>query len=127
MNTPKAIVILSFLAVAVIGGLLYLAMAGSTWATGILFSGWSILCLVIGWTLSLIQQGKAASNEQQAFMSNAKENLAIMGAMQTVQNRQNQTLMSQLSTAARLPQPGPGQPDSLIIDTAIFDELESGL
>lgn len=126
MNTPKAIVILSFLAVAVIGGLLYLAMAGSTWATGILFSGWSILCLVIGWSLSMLQQRQAAAKEQHDFMANAKENLAIMGAMQTVQNRQNQTLMNQLSTAARLPQPGPGG-DSLIIDSTIFDELESGL
>lgn len=123
MNTPKAIVILSFLAVAVIGGLLYLAMVGNVWAAGILFSGWSILCLVTGWTLSMIQQGKATAQEQQTFMSNAKENLAMMAAMQTVQNKQNQTLLNQLGTVARLPQAA-APIDSLLIDDGIFEELE---
>lgn len=123
MNTPKAIVILSFLAVAVISGLFYLAMAGSTWATGILFSGWSILCLVIGWALSMIQQDKAATKEQEAFSANLKENLAIMSAVQTVQNKQNQTLLNQLGTVARLPQPA-APIDSLLIDDGIFEELE---
>lgn len=124
MNTPKAIVILSFLAVAIIGGLLYLAIVGNVWAAGILFSGWSILCLITGWSLSMIQQGKAAAQEQQTFMSNAKENLAIMGALQSVQNKQNQSLMQQLGQVSRLPQVGPDLSASLLIDDGIFEELE---
>ncbi len=124
MNTPKAIVILSFLAVAVIGGLLYMAMVGNVWATGVLFSGWSILCLVTGWSLSMIQAGKAAAKEQQAFMSNAKENIAIMGAMQTVQNKQNQTLLQQLGQVSRFPQSVPDLSSSLLIDDGIFEELD---
>lgn len=125
MNTPKAIVILSFLAVAVIGGLLYLAMVGNVWAAGILFSGWSILCVVIGWSLSMIQQDKATSKEQQAFSANLKENLAIMSAVQTVQNKQNQSLMSQLGQqVSRFPQAAPDLSAALLIDDGIFQELE---
>lgn len=123
MNTQKAVVILTTMALAVIGGLLYLAMEGSTWAAGILFSGWSILCVIIGWSLSMIQQEKAATKEQEAFSANLKENLAIMSAVQTVQNKQNQTLLNQLGTVARLPQPA-APIDSLLIDDGIFEELE---
>ena len=124
MNTPKAIVILTTMALAVIGGLLYLAMVGNVWAAGILFSGWSILCVVIGWSLSLIQQDRSAAKEQQNFMTNAKENLSMMAAMQTVQNRQNQTLLNQLGAVARLPQAAPPLADSLLIDDGIFEELD---
>ena len=123
MNTPKAIVILTTMALVVIGGLLYLAMAGNVWAAGILFSGWTILCVVIGWSLSLIQQARSATKEQQNFMANAKENLSMMAAMQTVQNRQNQTLLQQLGSVARLPQAAPALADSLLIDDGIFEEL----
>ena len=123
MNTQKAVVILTTMALAVIGGLLYLAMGGNVWAAGILFSGWSILCVVIGWSLSLIQQDKAAAKEQQAFSANVKENLAIMAAVQTVQNKQNQTLLNQLGSVARLPQAAP-MADSLLIDDGIFEELD---
>lgn len=124
MNTQKAVVILTTMALAVIGGLLYLAMVGNVWAAGILFSGWSILCVVIGWSLSMIQQDKAAAKEQQTFMSNAKENLAIMGALQSVQNKQNQSLMQQLGQVSRFPQAGPDLSASLLIDDGIFEELE---
>lgn len=120
------VVVLVVMALAVLGALLYLAMVGNVWATGILFSGWSILCVVIGWSLSMVQQDKAASKEQQAFSANLKENVTLMAAMQTVQNRQNQGLMSQLITTPRLPSPSMGA-DGLVIDNAIFDELEAGL
>lgn len=121
MNTPKAVVILSGLLLAVVGSLLYLAMGGNVWATGILFSGWSVLCIVIGWSLSMIQQDKAATKEQQTFLANAKENLAMMAAMQTVQNKQNQSLLTQIT---RLPLPQQAQTNSLFIEEGIFEELE---
>ena len=128
MNTQKAIVILSTMALATIGGLLYLAMAGNVWATGILFSLWTVLMIVTGWGLSIFQQGRATAKEQSAFLANAKENLALMASMQSVQNRQNQTLMQQLGTVARLPQAGPGLDlsKSLLIEDGLFEELESG-
>lgn len=124
MNTQKAVVILTTLALAVIGGLLYLAMVGNVWAAGILFSGWSILCVVIGWSLSMIQQDKATTKEQQAFSANLKENLTIMSAVQTVQNKQNQSLMSQLGQVSRFPQAAPDLSAALLIDDGIFQELE---
>ena len=124
MNTQKMIVILVSMALATIGGLLYLAMAGNTWAVGILFGGWTIICLAVGFGGAVWQYRAMAARTQQSFMANAKENLALMGAMQTVQNRQNQTLMSQLSTVARLPQ-APAPVDSLLIEDGIFNELDA--
>ncbi|NJN98209.1 MAG: hypothetical protein HC875_31035 [Anaerolineales bacterium] len=56
-------------------------------------------------------------------MANTRENLAIMGAMQSIQNKQNQALMQQLNQAARLPaQAAPG--GFLSVEDGIFSELE---
>lgn len=122
MNTQTAIVILVVLILAVIGALIYLAMDGNIVASSILFALWSIFCVVVGWLLSYLQNRSNATREQEAFSANVKENLAIMGALQTVQNRQNQTLMSQLGRAARLPEVTNGP--ILSIDDGIFEELE---
>lgn len=125
MNTQKTVVILVSLGLAALGGLFYLATEGNTLAAAVLFSLWTIVCVVIGWGLSIVQQRAAAAREQQAFMANAKENLALMGAIQSVQNRQNAGLIQQLNQAARLPRQGPGPGlDSLLIEDAVFSELE---
>ena len=122
MNTQTAIVILVVLILAVIGALLYLAMAGNVVASSILFALWSVFCIVIGWLLSYLQNRTQDTREQESFVNNAKENLALMSAMQSVQNKQNQTLMQQLGRAARLPDPDNGS--TLLISDHIFDELE---
>ncbi len=121
MNTQKLIFSLAVMGLAILAGLFYLATEGSTIAAAVLFSLWTIFCVVIGWILSIIQQRQTAAREQRAFMANMRENLAIMGAAQKVQNLQNQNLMQQLN---RLPaQAAPG--DSLLIEDAIFSELEN--
>lgn len=122
MNTQTAVVVLVVLILAVIGGLIYLAMGGNVVASSILFALWSIFCVVVGWLLSYLQNRTQASREQQAFSANVKENLAIMGALQNVQNKQNATLMSQLGRAARLPETDNGS--TLLIDDGVFSELE---
>lgn len=124
MNTQKLIFSLAVMGLAILSGLFYLATEGSTIAAAVLFSLWTILCVVIGWGLSIIQQRSATAKEQQAFMNNARENLAIMGAMQTVQNKQSAGLMAQLNQAARLPaQAAPG--GFLSVEDGIFSELEN--
>lgn len=123
MNTQKMIFALAVMGLAILSGLFYLATEGSTIAAAVLFSLWTIFCVVIGWGLSIIQQRSAAAREQQAFMNNAKENLGIMGAMQSIQSKQNQDLMRQLNQAARLPaQAAPG--GFLSVEDGIFSELE---
>ncbi len=130
MNTQKALVILAAMGLATVGGLLYLAMAGNAWGVGVLFGGWTLIVLVIGYGLATLQQYLAAKREQQNFQANAKENAAIMqgnfmmmAAAQKVQNLQNQAMQQQLTTAARLPQPGPDLSAALDIQDAVFSEL----
>lgn len=123
MSTQKMTVILVSMALAILAGLLYLAIVGNVWAVGILFSGWTLVCVIIGYGLAVWQQSQAAAREQQAFVVNARENLQIMSAMQTVQNKQNQTLMAQLNQAARLP--APADQWGLSVEDGIFSELES--
>lgn len=123
MNTQKATVILTTMGLATLGGLFYLATEGNTLAAAVLFSLWTIFCVVIGWGLSIIQQSKAAAREQQSFIANAKENLAIMAATQKVQNLQNQAVQQQLATANRLPAPGVDLSTALDIQDAVFSEL----
>lgn len=56
-------------------------------------------------------------------MHNARENLVIMNAMQTVQNKQNQALLQQVR---KLPQPQPAIPNepSFTVEEGVFEQLD---
>ena len=77
----------------------------------------------IGLAYNLIATKITIDNQQRTFLDNAKENLGIMSAMQSIQNKQNSSIMSQLGRVARLPEPT--QPAiGLEVDDIIFEEME---
>lgn len=118
----------SLISLGVMGGLIYLASVGSLAAAITLAVLLTILLTAMGAGIALFATKMMTDKAQQAFMDNAQENLSIMGALQNIQNKQNQALMQQLGTVARLPQPPPGldMGKSLLIEDGIFEELEGG-
>jgi len=55
----------------------------------------SFILILGGWGVSTLTSAIHARREQQHFMNNVKENLAIMSAVQRVQNQQNTMLLKQ--------------------------------
>lgn len=105
--------------------LLIAAVANGSLLAGIVLAVLvTVLLISTGAGITLLTQRMAIEKSQIDFINNAKENLAIMQSLQRVQNQQNATLMQQLGQTARLPEPARNGNDSLIIDAAIFDELE---
>lgn len=75
--------------------------------------------IAIGASITLLHDTIADRRERRRFNENAKENLALMAQMQSIQNAQNTQLMKQVRAL-----PAPEPQESLIIDDAIFSELE---
>lgn len=123
MNTQTLIFVLVLLALGILAGLVWLAVTGSIIAGVILGAILAVVFVAIGLSFGLIHEKITSDRQQQQFMDNAQENLSIMGALQKIQNQQNQTLMQQLGTVSRLPQP-PTPNGNFLIEDGIFDELE---
>ncbi len=108
--------------VCIIAVLVYMAAAqGSPLAAfilGILTAG---TLLALGQGASILQNHIATKRQQADFINNARENLAIMQRMQAIQNQQNAQLMSQVRT---LPTGQNNQSGELVIDDAVFAQLE---
>ena len=86
----------------VIGLLIWLlaqARQGDRMAIAVLAVIASVVLILIGWGFSTLTSAIHARREQRQFMANAQENLAIMSAMQKVQNQQNAMLMKQAQKA----------------------------
>ena len=79
--------------------------------------------LGIGLLFGLGYLRQAGKQQQDAFLDNARENLAIMNAMQTLQNKQNQTLLRQVK---QLPPPQPPNPNEppFTIEDGVFEQLD---
>ena len=124
LNVYSFVLILILL--AILAGLIYAATLGSLAAAVILAILATILLVSLGAGIALATQRMANDKSQADFVNNARENLAMMQALQRVQNAQNQTLMQQLGRAARLPDPqaNPDLSHVLMIDDGIFEELE---
>jgi membrane protein required for beta-lactamase induction len=122
MSTQHLILLLVVIGLAVFGILVYLATLGYGFAFLLLGALGTLFLISVGLVYNLIANKIQADSQQQAFMDNAKENLSIMSALQGIQNKQNQTIMSQLGRVARLPEPS--QPMGLDFDDIIFEELE---
>jgi hypothetical protein len=85
----------------------------------------AVILILVGWGFSTLTNAISARREQQNFMANVKENLAIMNAMQRVQNRQNAMLLNQAKEAQRaLPAGDVWDVDALAMDDSVFEELE---
>lgn len=82
--------------------------------------------LIVLWFAHRIQSDRERA-EQNRFIANAQENLAMMSSMQRVQNQQNAMLLKQAKEAQRaLPAP---DGDTLnvggfVFEDALFDELD---
>lgn len=123
MTTQALILILILIGLAILAGLVWLAILGYLIAY-IILTGLAVVGLVmLGLSYGFIYQKVAADRQQQLFMDNAQENLGIMQALQRVQNEQNKGLIQQLNQVNRLPQP-PSNNGSFLIEDGIFDELD---
>jgi hypothetical protein len=112
----------------IIGLLVWLiaqARQGDPIAIAVLAVLGSVILILVGWGFSTLTNALNARREQQNFMANVRENLAIMNAMQRVQNQQNAMLLKQArETPKALPAGDPLDIDALMMDDSIFDELE---
>jgi len=122
MTTQGLILWLILLLTAILAALVWLAALGSTLAYIALAVLTTVGLIGLGLSFGLINTKIAGDQQQRLFMDNAQENLSIMSALQSVQNKQNQNLMQQLGQVSRLPQPG--QQNGFMIADGIFDELE---
>lgn len=120
LETISLLVIMLF---AVVGLLIWLANTGSIAAAYTLGLLTALVLHAVYSLFELARNRAQAHKEQTGFIANAKENLAIMQAMQNIQNKQNSTIMQQLGTTARLPLPPTNGP-ALLLDDTIFDDLE---
>ena len=125
MNTQTLILTLTILTLAILAALVWLAILGYVLAYVGLAVLVTIILIGLGLSFGLIHQKIASDRQQQAFIDNAQENLSIMNTLQTIQNKQNQTLMQQLGAVSRLPQPQRPTNNNFLIEDGIFDELEN--
>lgn len=108
--------------VAIVVGALFLAafmvmaFRGNTAAIVVLAVLAAILLIGVGAGLVSVVIELSARRQQANFVDNARENLAIMTAMQRIQNMQTQNVMRQLPS-------GPGQTGGLAIDDDLFHVL----
>jgi hypothetical protein len=119
MNAYVLILVLVIFCLMALGGLVYYATLGIGWAIFTLGAIVATVLVGIGLAYNLIASKLLLDNQQKQFLSNAKENLGIMSAMQTVQNQQNSALLKQIKSQPMLPPPNGG----IIIEEDIFDNL----
>lgn len=114
------------LILATLAGLIYLANEGHLGAIVTLAVLLTILLIALGAGITWLSIAQMAKQQERQFRDNVSENIGIMKEMQTLQNKQNATLMQQLGTVARLPAPQErvDLSKSLMIEEGIFSELE---
>lgn len=113
--TVTLILLLGFLGVLIYGASIGLVTAIVTLAVIA-----TVALIAVGAGIVILAVKLMAEKEQKAFRDNTKENLAIMNAMQTVQNKQNAALLQQVGKS-------PVSNDiagALLIEDGIFAELE---
>ncbi|MBE7474895.1 MAG: hypothetical protein HS114_37655 [Anaerolineales bacterium] len=109
---------------AVIVGLIYAASWGNVAALVTLVIGLTVFLIALGAGIALAATKLMAEKQQKAFRDNAHENLAMMQALQTIQNQQNEQLLKQAKALTPpLPTPFVAKP-ALLIEDAIFEELD---
>jgi hypothetical protein len=105
--------------------LIAMARQGDRAAIAVLAVLGAVILILVGWGFSTLTNAINARREQQNFMANVRENLAIMNAMQRVQNQQNAMLLKQAKeTQKALPSGDVWDVDALAMDDSVFEELE---
>lgn len=87
----------------------------------------SVVLILIGWGFSTLTNAVSdRRRDQKQFTDHVRENLAVMAAMQKVQNQQNVMLLKQAKEAPRLPAPDGDvwDVDALMMDDEVFSDLE---
>ena len=114
--------IFSFMVLATLAGLIWLAVGGSILAVVVLSIVTPILVFMTGAMVAVYVVRVMTDKAQQDFMDNAQENLSIMKQLQNIQNQQNTQLLKQVK---QLPQPKDnGYKPIFEIDDTVFEELE---
>jgi uncharacterized membrane protein YhiD involved in acid resistance len=118
-------ILISLFIIGLLIWLIAMARQGDRAALAVLAVLASIILILVGWGFSTLTNAINARREQQHFMNNVRENLAIMNAMQRVQNQQNTMLLKQAKEATKaLPSGSAWDIDALVMDESIFEELE---
>ena len=105
--------------------LIAMARQGERAAIAVLAVLGAVILILTGWGFSTLTNAINARREQQNFMANVRENLAIMNAMQRAQNQQNAMLLNQAKeTQKALPSGDVWDVDALAMDDSVFEELE---
>ena len=81
----------------------------------------TVSLLGIGLLFGLGYLRQAGKQQQDAFVNNTRENLAMMNAMQNLQNKQNQALLQQVKHLPQRPIP----PDPFFtVEEGVFEQLD---
>jgi hypothetical protein len=123
MNTPTLIWRLTLLYLALMISLGWLAIEGYLLALIALTVLVTVTLLGIGLLFGLGYLRQAGKQQQDVFVTNIRENLALMNAIQGLQNKQNQALLQQIK---KLPQPqstGQNEP-SFTVEEGVFEQLD---
>jgi uncharacterized membrane protein len=117
-----------FLVLFLLGFLTWLyisATQGNTVSIAILAVLVAILLILLGVGIALAVLNMHYRREQGRFAQNTQENLAIIAAVQRVQNEQNAMLLKQArETRKALPAADGFDIDALLVDGSVFEELE---
>ena len=120
MNKFSFILVLIALIIGGLAGLIWSANQGNTTASFVLGILLAVTLVTVGFVLYGVSSHIQYRREQKQFSTNIKENLGVMAAMQSVQNKQNALLLKQTRA---LPAP-PDEAAILDFDDAIFSELD---
>jgi uncharacterized membrane protein YgaE (UPF0421/DUF939 family) len=123
MKQVRVLITLFFL-----GGVVWLVISakkGDVASIAILASLVTVLLIMIGVGIAILVQYTTARRDRMSFDANMKENLAMMNAVQQVQNQQNAMLLKQAKENQKLLPPGQVfDVDALSIEDDVFNELE---
>jgi hypothetical protein len=123
MTTQTLIWRLTLLYLALVITLGWLAFEGYILALVALTILVTVSIFGIGLLFGLGYLRQAGKQQQDAFVNNARENLAIMNAMQSLQNKQNQALLQQVR---QLPNPSSTEQSgpTFNIEEGVFEQLD---
>jgi uncharacterized membrane protein len=101
------------------------ASQGNTESIAILAVLAAVVLILLGVGIAVLVIYALARREEARFIQNTRENLAMMTAMQRIQNQQNALLLKQAREAHwLLPAGEVPDSDALAMDESVFDELE---
>ncbi len=121
MNTQTLILVLILMALAILAGLVWLAILGYILAYVVLAVLVTVALIALGLSFGLIHQKMTNDRQQADFVANAKENMQLLQQQQRALNAMNQ---NSLVRNGHSQLPAPAGSGNFTIDHAAFDELD---